>query len=259
MKYIYLIFILFWSNTYSQNQEEKDFFNALYKYENTDGLLDIENVEERIEFEKTLTDSLERKFEKLIVNDRITNYTIEKLHQRKDTIYSHLTRYESEKKEFILYSFPIHLYHLNYVLQKTNNKNKYKILLKDNKSNTFFTEIHTLNDKEFLLIEQMNEMVYSCNYAYVFQKIKNIYKKKKAFKNKTQLTICNFTEIDNSTSEKPDHYSLSARKISFDYKNKIISYGSCRNSSTGKTTIGKTSYKGGKFNISDCDERKDFD
>lgn len=249
--------MLIWCNAYSQNQEETAFFNALYKYENADGLLDIENVEERVKFEKTLTDSLERKFEKLIVNDRITNYTIEKLKQREDTVYSHLTRYESENKKFIMYSFPINLYHLNYVLQKT--KNKYKIILKDNKSNNFFTEIHTLNDKEFLLIEQMDELVFSCNYAYVFHKMGNIYKKKKAFGNRNQLTLCNFTEIDNSTPEKPDHYSVTARKITFDYKNKIISYGSCTNSNTGKTTIGKASYKNGKFNINDCDERKDFD
>jgi hypothetical protein len=117
-----------------------------------------------------------------------------------------------------------------------------------------------LSKNEFLLIEQKDDLVFSCNHAYVFLKDGDIFKKKKkAFGNKNQLTVCNFTEIDNSTSEKPDHFSLPARKISFDNKNKTISYGSCANSMTGNTTIGKAKYINGNFKIKDCDERKDFD
>lgn len=181
-----------------------------------------------------------------------------------DSLNMTLNHYQSEKNNLILHHLSDGFYHFNYI---TKNR---KIILKDNKNHEYFTEIHSLNDDEFLLIEQMDEGVFSCNYASVFWEKDNEYQRKKAFKNRDKLKICNFTHLQESIPLPPKdnqslpemkafHYTLPVRKITFDAENKTINYGKCYNYGTEKTTNGKAKYRNGKFKIEDCDERLFFD
>ena len=202
--------------------------------------------------------NFEKEFEKLITGSKIPQFPIGELQRKCDTSAFCLKIQKSEDKNFILYTYSSQLYHFNYITRaiKKNNKIKgYKIILKNNKEHEYFTRIHTLNPNEFLLIEQRDDLVFSCNYAYVYQLNNGQYIKKKAFENRLKLTVCNFTEIENPPNSSPEHQSLPAREITFDYKNKVISYGKCIDPATGKTTTGKAVYKNGKFAIKDCDDR----
>ena len=174
---------------------------------------------------------------------------LDKFKQTIDTLNFVLEKYKSEKGDFILYhlSSPT-MYHWNYII------NDHQIVLEDNRYHQYFTEIHNLNQQEFLLISQMDELVFSCNYATVFRKKKNIYVKKTAFGKKAVLTVCNFTHVEDGKG----HYSLPLKRITFDYANKTISYGLCTDLETGEKKVGKSAYLNGKFNIKDCDERQGF-
>jgi hypothetical protein len=225
------------------NQEDK-LIKAFIQYKMTDEYTDS------LRFKQNLL-KLNVAIENAIENKNILNYKF-----FKKTADSFNVNYEirkSENNNLLFFTMSDNFFHWNYIVDHK------KVILKDHKLHEYYTEIHNLNKNEFLLIEQRDDLVFACNYAYVFQKKGNSFKKKKAFGNKIKLTVCNFTQIENSTPEKLDHFSLPTRKISFDYKNKIIFYGSCTNSITGKNSIGKVKYINGNFKIKDCDERKDFD
>lgn len=252
-----ILFALSFSQLFAQKTVETELVNLLDKY--TTNLTSKED--------SLFWKGFEIKFEQLIKDKNITNFDFKQLKAKCDTSYCRITVSKSEDGNFMLFRFAPQFYNLNYITKaiKFNGQIKsYQIVLKDNKWHEYFTEIHNLNDNEFLLIEQRDDLVFSCNYASVFEKKGNTFTKKKAFENKIQLTVCNFTEIEepvmpNDQTNSRGHYSLPARKITFDYKNKTISYGSCTNPMTGKTVIGKAKYISGNFKIKDCDERKMYD
>ncbi|WP_289663821.1 hypothetical protein [Flavobacterium panacagri] len=238
----------------AQESYDKKFLKIVNEYE--------EKATTSTENDSILRLNFEKEFETLITNSKLPQFSAKELQQKCDTSAFCLKIQKSEDKNFILYTYTSQFYHFNYITKaiKENNKIKsYKIVLKDNKWHEYFTQIHTLNNNEFLLIEQRDDLVFSCNYAYVYQLSGIKYKKKKAFENRFDLTICNFTEIEDLPNTNPGHLSLPVREIAFDYKNKIISYGRCFDPDTGKTTTGKAKYKNGKFAIKDCDERKFFE
>jgi glutaredoxin-related protein len=240
---ILLFFIIFQINAFGQNSSENSLINAFIQYKNAD------KYKDSIGFNHNLL-KLNVAIENVLKSDSILNF--QRFIKVTDSLNVNYTVKKSEDRDLLLFTMSDNMFHWNYIVY--NNT----VILKNHKSHEYFTEVHNLSKNEFLLIEQKDDLVFSCNYAYVFLKNGAVFKKKKAFGNKNQLTVCNFTEIDNSTPEKPDHFSLPVKKISFDNKNKIISYGSCTNSMTGNTTIGKAKYINGNFKIIDCDERKDF-
>lgn len=242
---IILLFLIFFkNNTFGQTDQEFNLVKAFIDYKNSNELKD------NLRFNQTLL-RLNVVIEKVLKNENILDF--QKFKKITDSLNVNYSIKKSENNSFVLFTMSDNMFHWNYIVY-----NNY-IVLKNHKWHEYFTEIHNLNKNEFLLIEQRDDLVFSCNFAYIFQKTGTSFKKKKAFGNRTQLTLCNFTEIQNSPPEEPDHFSLTARKISFDYKNRVISYGSCTNSITGKTKIGKAKYINGNFTIKDCDERKDFE
>jgi len=164
-----------------------------------------------------------------------------------DTLNFTWSKYESEQHDFVLYrlSSPM-MYHWSYIIKDQ------KIILKNNDYHQYFTEVHNLNEREFLLISQMDELVFSCNYAHVYHYRRNAYVKKTAFGDRKTLTVCNYTQIEMGTN----HYSIPIKKIVFDVDTKSISYGTFISSTTGDKIIAKSKYTNGKFDIPDDDERR---
>lgn len=239
---ILLFFIIFQINAFGQNNREANLVNAIIEYKN------VNEFEDSLKFNQNLS-QLNFAIEDVLENENLLN--LKKFKKITDSLNINYTIKKSENNNLLLFTMSDDMFHWNYIVDDN------AVVLKNHKWHEYFTEIHNLSQNEFLLIVQKDDLVFSCNYAYVFQKSGTSFQKKKAFENRTLLTLCNFTEIQNSPPENPEHFSLPARKISFDYKNKVISYGSCINSMTGKTTIGKAKYINGNFKIKDCDERKD--
>lgn len=182
----------------------------------------------------------------MLLNDNILTFkTFKKV---ADSLNVGYTTKKSENNDFIVFTMSDNMFHWNFILH--NNV----IIIRNHKWHQYFTEIHNLSTNEFLLIEQQDDLTFSCNYAFVYQKRKNAYTLKKAFGNKEKLTVCNFTNIENNKT----HLSLPVKKILFAYKSKTIMYGTCINAENGEKTLGEASYKKGKFKIKDCDERSGF-
>ncbi|AWK03531.1 hypothetical protein HYN56_04555 [Flavobacterium crocinum] len=238
----------------AQESYSRKFFKTLSEYE--------EKATTSAGNDSILHLDFEKEFEALITNSKMAQFPTKELQRKCNTSAFCLKIQKSEDKNFILYTYASPFYHFNYITKtiKGNNKIKgYKIILKNNKWHEYFTQIHTLNNNEFLLIEQRDDLVFSCNYAYVYQSNGGQYKQKKAFENRLKLTVCNFTEIENPPNSDPEHQSLPVRTITFDYKNKTLFYGKCHDTNTGKTTTGKATYKNGKFAIKNCNDRKDVE
>lgn len=226
-------------NTFGQNNREINLINAFVEYKN------VNEFEDSLKFNQNLL-QLNIAIENALKDENILNF--EKFKKITDSLNVNYTIKKSENNDFLLFTMSDNMFHWNYIVQ--NNV----IVLKNHKWHEYFTEIHNLNENEFLLIKQKDDLVFSCNYASVFKKSNNSYKMKKVFRNKSKLTVCNFTNIEDGNG----HFSRPVKKISFDYKNKTISYGSCRNAENEKRTLSKANYKNGKFKIEDCDERSGF-
>jgi hypothetical protein len=196
----------------------------------------------------------ERNLEKftLLLEEAISKTELEHFHKFNatiDTLHFTWSKYESEQHDFVLYrlSSPM-MYHWNYIIKD------HKIILKNNDYHQYFTEVHNLNKREFLLISQMDELVFSCNYAHVYQYRCHAYVKKMAFGDRETLTVCNYTQIETGT----DHYSIPVKKIAFDADTKTIYYAAFTSSTTDDKVIAKSKYTNGKFDIPDGDEMEAF-
>jgi len=174
-----------------------------------------------------------------------------------DSLNINLTHYKSEKNDLTLHHLSDGFYHFNYI---TKNR---KIILKDNRNHQYFTEIHSLNDEEFLLIKRMDEMSFSCFEAFIYHK--NSQDNQFNFSNNKVLSICSWTNVDDSRTGEKDAETglytveggmryLEPLEIKFNPKNKIISYTFYR-LKDGKKVTRKAKYRGGDFKIKNYDAR----
>lgn len=237
---IFVFILIFQIKAFGQTDQENKLINALLEYKTASEYKDSLKFKEN-------TIKLNTAIENSLKNESILAY--EKFKQITDSLNVKFVVQKSENNKLLLFTMSDNFFHWNYIVSNA------KIILKDNKWNEYYTEIHNLDMNEFLLIEQRDDLVFSCNYASVFEEKGKSFKHKKVFGNKTKLTLCGFTKTQNLN----EHFSLLTKKISFDYKNKIISYGSCVDAITGKETIGKAKYSNGKFKIKDCDERNNYE
>ncbi len=237
---ILLFFILVQGSLFGQSNREMNLIQCFLDYQNSN------EYEDSIQYKENgskLVDALKNVLE----NDTIFNF--QKFKSLADSLEVRFTLQQSEQGDFQIFTMGHQWFYWNFVLHNR------KVVLESHKWGEFFTEIHNLTKHEFLLIAEKDELVYGCNFGYVYRGKGEYFKKKKAFGGKDVLTTCNFTHIENIDS----HETLPLRTISFDYAQKIISYGDCFHSMTGKTTIGTAKYIRGKFKIKDCDERDDFE
>lgn len=245
-KTVLFIFLIITSNKiFAQQNASANFYKALETYH----AQPYEEIEESTAWKEVVN-----QFENmLLLNAEMTVDASKKLENSFDNMYAiNYTKSADGLFEMVTLSNHQHFYHSNYVMD-TSNKQR-KIIIKEVKHHQYYTGIYTITDDLFLLMEQMDELVFSCNYASVYQNKKNNVKKINAFNGKTQLTICNFTNIETGTNAE----SLPVKKISFNEKTKIISYSSCTNFETGETTQPKAVFKNNNFDIEDCDDRKGF-
>lgn len=174
-----------------------------------------------------------------------------------DSLNMTLNHYQSEKNDLILHRLSDGFYHFNYI---TKNR---KIILKDNKNHEYFTEIHSLNDDEFLLIKRMDEMSFSCYEAFVYRK--NSQNNPLPFSNNKVLSICSWTNVDDSRPGEKDTetglYTIEGGmkyyeplEIKFNPKNKNISYTFYR-LKDGKKVTRNGKYRNGNFKIKSYDAR----
>lgn len=253
---LFIILIFFTNQISAQNTLDDELKNALLNYKIAENSWAINDSLPLLHFNEKLETALQQ-------NEDLSSFT--KFSKTLDSLEMVMNRINSEDKSLVVYHLLNGIDHWNYVL-----KNR-QIIVNENKSHEYFTEIHVLNDKEFLLIEQRDDLVFSCNYAYVFKANENGYFRKKAFGKREKLSICNFTNLEESIPIPPPsengtlpvmtgtHYFEPVRKISFNATDKTIDYGICYNYFTQKTHLGKAKYKNGKFKVKDCDERLFYD
>lgn len=239
MKKLWTLFLIFTIPffCFSQKKKESELISSLLDYENAKKNYS-DNDKDKKKALKLFTSNLE----KAIASGTIENDTYFK--QNIDTLNYELTSYYSENKSIKLYHLSdTSMYHWSYLVK--NNK----IILKENKYHQYFTEVHNLSPTEFLIIKQMDEFVFSCNYASVYQLTTGNYKLKTAFNKRNKLSICNFTHIETQT----DHEEIPTRRLQFDASKKKIFFDDSNNKKNSAV------YKNGNFNIADYDERKLFD
>ncbi|WP_300673331.1 hypothetical protein [Soonwooa sp.] len=239
MKKLWILFFLYIIpiSVFGQKNLESSLISSLLNYEKNKQNLD--NSEQELTKARKLFTS---DFEKAITSGAIENYNNFK--QNVDTLNYEFATYISENKDIKLYRLSdSSMYNWSYLVK--NNK----IILKENEYHQYFTEVHNLSPAEFLIIKQMDEFVFSCNYASVYQLTSGKYILKSAFNKKKKLSICNFTHVETPT----DHEEIPTRKIQFDASKKKIFFDDPNNKKTSAV------YKNGNFNIADYDERTLFD
>jgi hypothetical protein len=73
-----------------------------------------------------------------------------------------------------------------------------------------------------------------------------------AFNHKNQLSICNFTDLQDMKT----HYNIDKQPINFDIATQTLWYKACASRDINpKKAISKAKYLNGNFAIEDCDER----
>lgn len=222
---------------FGQKDLESNLISSLLNYEQN-----IKNYNGKDEEEKKAFQHFTSILEKAITTGDIEKYNNFK--QNIDTLNYKITTYLSENKDIKLYSISNKsMFHWNYLVK--NNR----IILKENDYHQYFTEVHNLSPTEFLIIKQMDELVFSCNYASVYQLKSGKYILKSAFNKRKKLSICNFTHIETPSN----HEEIPTRKLQFDASKKKIFFDDPNNKKTSAV------YKNGNFNIDDYDERKLYD
>lgn len=222
---------------FGQKDLEPSLISSLLNYEQS-----LRNYSDNDKEEKKALQIFTSDFEKAITTGEIEKY--DNFKQNIDTLNYKLTSYISENKDIKLYNLSnTSMYHWNYLVK--NNR----IILKENDYHQYFTEVHNLSPTEFLIIKQMDELVFSCNYASVYQLKSGRYILKSAFNKKKKLSICNFAQIETPT----DHKDIPTKRLQFDASKKKIFFDDPNNKKTSAV------YKNGNFNIEDYDERKLYD
>ncbi|MBO0589988.1 hypothetical protein I2486_01085 [Cellulophaga sp. E16_2] len=203
--------------------------------------------------------------EDIMQSKDIENNTSIALKNKSDSLSFQFNSYQSENKKVSLYHFAKEFYHLNYITKKIKGQEN-KIILKDHKMHRYFTEVHTLNPKEFLLLERQDDMSFSCNYATVYEVKEDTIFKKNTFKQGEVLSVCSWTHIDESypvhengsVIMKGELKSYRPVKIVYNFKTKVIVY-SFYKSNDGTLIKRKSKYENGKFFIEDYDVRSFLD
>ncbi|MDO4729443.1 MAG: hypothetical protein Q4B43_10635 [Bacteroidota bacterium] len=213
-------------------------------------LKEIENSEFASEERNLLEEQFILKFQQIIEDNQTLHY--EELEQN----YIFVNSYKSTNKKYLIYSIGGSKIskHYNFVLQ-LNEEQKYAVLYKSSSDFYHFKEIHDLGNNHFLIIQQLDDLSFSCYEAQVFSAEKEQVVLKNAFrKNDEKLSVCSFTRVVGLDGM--EYYA--PIKINFDPKNKEIFYSFKTwnpKKRQEKTITRKTKYKKGKFNILDYDER----
>lgn len=259
MKFLTVIlFFLVFTASYCQETDNTRLKKLLVLYENadTDSLKNILWVDVINEFEKNIqagnfhnTQNQNRLYDKNQYELSIIN----------------ISQYTSESNRFICHRISKGFSeNWNYVTQKKKD-NTYEIILKEEDSNPFYTEIHDLNDNTFLLFTKYIDMSFSCYSAYVMKVENNGVTRQDAFKNKQDvLSVCSWTNIDESYWKNDPKTGVTtlvggmayynAIPILFHSKNKTISY-TFYSPEKRKEITRKASFKKGGFNIDSYDAR----
>ncbi|WP_337085156.1 hypothetical protein [Elizabethkingia anophelis] len=253
MKQILTILLFFLSHfVFCQQSDINDLNKVIREYE----------VCEDNDLKESLWERVIKVYEKqLLLKDFGTMKTQNRYNEnRLGQEFINLKQYHTEHGTFTAHSLSNRLGNWNYVTKKNSNGTN-NIILKNPDAFAYYTEIHSLNSNEFLLITRLDDMSYSCYVAYVMQlKSDGSTIRKEAFVNKKDaLEVCSWTMLDNSypikdtvagkfTSE-GGLQTYQPAIIGFDVKTQTIYF-----SKSGKK-FRKAKYSKGRFEIIGYDER----
>lgn len=207
--------------------------------------------------DEALLNQAVQKFDKQLIytleNEDITSF--KNFERGLDSLYTDFAFKESGDYELLTLRNGFD--HWNYIL-----KDK-KVILKELKTFDYFDKIYSLDNDDFLLIKRMDEMSFSCFEAFVYRK--NLLDNQFNFSNNKVLSICSWTNVDDSRPGEKDVKTglytveggmkyLEPLEIKFNSKNKSISYTFYR-LKDGKKVTRKAKYKNGNFKIKSYDAR----
>lgn len=249
--------LLFNEIGYCQTIDATNLDKAIREYE----------ISENIENKDSLWNAVLNTFEKLLELKNYGEMKTQNRYNENNLGYEFITvsQYSSENKIFTTHSLSNGFGHWNYVTLK-NDDSTNKIILEKVNSSDYYTEIHELNTKEFLLFTRFDDMSFSCYYAFVMKLSDDDVIRQDAFKNEQDFfSVCSWTNVDESYSGEKDPktglYMVEGGtkyyvpiQIFYNPKNKTISY-SFTKLNNGKKTTRKAKYKNGKFIIKDYDAR----
>ena len=202
-----------------------------------------------------------REIEEIIQSKNDSTSILKIVKKKCDAAMFHFESFRDTNSKLQLYHFSKDFYHLNYISELIDRETQ-KIVHTDFKRHQYFVEVHALNAKEFLIIERQDDLSFSCYSATVFKLKKETAKKKKGFRQGSELIVCSWTSIATSypTDENKELLPKSGltfyepSKITYETDTKTISY-PYKNSTTGALEEQKATYKNGKFKIDDYDVR----
>lgn len=258
MKQILIILLIFiYQFAFCQQKDDNDLNKAIREYE----------VCENNDIKDSLWNTIINTYEKQLLLKDFGKMKTQIRYNENSLGYEFITlrQYHSENEIFTAHSLSNGFGHWNYVTQKNINGTN-KIILKKTYSSDYYSKIHELNEKEFLLITRFDDMSYSCYDAYVMKVLDNGIIRQDAFVNKQDVfSVCSWTNVDESYPGKKDSttglYNIEGGmkyyepiEIIYNPKNKIISY-VFYSLKDGKKVIRKAKYKNGEFKIKDYDAR----
>jgi hypothetical protein len=243
MKNIVLIFfaLVFQIKVFGQLNQEYKLIKALTEYK------EIDMYEDSLRFQQRFK-KLNNEIENAITHENILSY--KKFEHIADSLNVSFSLKKSENNNLIIFTMADNFFHWNYIIENR------KIIFREHKWHEYFTEIHNLNKNDFLLINRIDDMSFSCYEAYIYTKSLNPMRKK-------VLTVCSWTNVDGSYPEKDstgqyhlkgsiEHYK--PEPIKFDNLTKTISYGFTR-ISDGKSIKRSAKYRNRTFIIKSYDAR----
>lgn len=254
--YSILFLTFFFLKTSGQNISKNTLVEILRNYEN-----EVYNDAQK----DSIWTSFINEFETTIENAASENTTFDQLRKYCDSTYFQFDTFLAEDRKRMIYKFSNGFEYLNYVVKKFSDETN-NIVVKDNRSHYYFTEIHQMNNNEFLLLLRMDEMSFSCIYAQVLSLNDGNVIRKEAFgkNNQELLSVCSWTNIDNTFTVKENATELYETErgmqylkpiaINFDPSSLIISY-SFNRLKDGRKMVRKAKYKNGHFKIKNYDAR----
>jgi hypothetical protein len=155
MKNIVLIFfaLVFQIKVFGQLNQEYKLIKALTEYK------EIDMYEDSLRFQQRFK-KLNIEIENAITHENILSY--KKFEHIADSLNVSFSLKKSENNNLIIFTMADNFFHWNYIIENR------KIIFREHKWHEYFTEIHNLNKNDFLLINRIDDMSFSCYEAYIY-------------------------------------------------------------------------------------------
>ncbi len=210
----------------------------------------------------SIWNELDGEFAALLKRKEIVNYDFSDFSKKVNMRYDYNFKVVPVDNYLIysLYAYPqTSLLYIAEIIKTNEVIDSCRIIVKRNAACFQIDSLYPLNSNEFLLVEHMDEMVYSCYYATIYENKGGVFQiKEDGFTDRSMLTVCTFTNLQDYNPENEEWYSYQhqPRAILYNTRTKVLSYSE---DNTNKKKTSSTKYKNGKFKIEDSDERTFYD